>query len=62
MRFRCLSFLRERRVQYVIGWYSNFQYLEHQSEGMTKSDLHELRKIDGLTSWGYNWYFAKVAY
>ena len=62
LRFRCLSFLRERRVQYVIGWYSNFQYLEHQSEGMTKSDLHDLRKIDGLTSWGYNWYFAKVAY
>ncbi len=60
--FRMMEYLRERRVQYVVGWYSNFQYLEHQSGGLGRGDLGGLKKVGGFTSWGYDWYVAKVSY
>jgi hypothetical protein len=62
VRFKSMSYLRERHVQYVVGWYSNFQYLEHQSEGISRRDLSVLKKIEGFQSWGYDWYLAKVGY
>lgn len=62
LHFRCLNYLRERAARYVVGWYSNFQYLEHQSEGMTPRDLSVPKRIEGFQSWGYDWYFAKVQY
>jgi hypothetical protein len=60
--FRMMEYLRERNVQYVIGWYSNFQYLEHQSGGLGRDDLGGMKKVGGFTSWGYDWYVAKVNY
>ena len=62
LHFRSLGYLRERRVQYVVGWYSNFQYLEHQSEGGRLEGLGPITKIEGIQSWGYDWYLARVIY
>jgi len=58
--FRALQYLRAHGTRYVVGWYSNFQYLEHQSAGMEPHDLGPLRPITGFRTWGDDWYFAEV--
>ncbi len=62
LHFKTMAYLRERRVQFVVGWYSNFQYLEHQSETGRLEGLGPPTKIEGIQSWGYDWYVAKVLY
>jgi len=60
--FRAMEYLRRRKAHYVVGWYSNFQYLEHQSAGIERLDLGPLRPIEGFRTLGYEWFFAEVRY
>jgi hypothetical protein len=54
-----LQYIRDRRVQYVIGWKENYDFLLNRSTGLRKEDL-AMKVIDGVKAWGHSWYLWEV--
>ncbi|MBM2845218.1 MAG: hypothetical protein HW407_530 [Bacteroidetes bacterium] len=50
-----------RRVNVVIGWPMNIQFIVDHSAGYKEGDLILIKRIEEFRSWGFGWYVLKVA-
>lgn len=57
---RVMDYIRRSKIEYVVGWRNNLDFLERHSAGFTDHDWEWIRKIEGVRSWGEDWYLAKV--
>src|SRR5262249_41593103 len=59
---RNMDYIREQKVQYVLGWESNLGFIANHSMGFREEDLPVVQQITEFESWGYPWYVARVTY
>lgn len=59
---RNIEYIKENRIEYIIGQEINIKYIEHESENFQPNDLIPMGKIEGFTSWGNPWYLYHVNY
>lgn len=59
---RNIEYIKENRIEYIIGWKINMQFIENESENFQPNDLIPMGKIEGFTSWGHLWYLYHVNY
>ena len=57
---RNIEYIKENRIEYIIGWKINMQFIENESENFQPNDLIPMGKIEGFTSWGHLWYLYRV--
>ncbi|MEE9554689.1 MAG: hypothetical protein V3W18_10370 [candidate division Zixibacteria bacterium] len=59
---RNIEYIRENRIEYVLGWDFNIKFIEKESANYKPDDLTLEEKIEGFTSWKYRWYLYRVNY
>jgi hypothetical protein len=59
---RGMDFMRQRKVQFVLGWKINVSFLTQQSEFNDPDDLTIVGEISGFKTWGRSWYLYRVKY
>jgi len=59
---RAMDFIRQRKVQFVLGWEINIRFLIQQSETYDPEDMTVVKEIEGFRSWRRKWYLLRVNY
>lgn len=59
---RLMDYIRENRIEYLLSWDINYEFLKLKSQNFRESDLKFLYRTDGLKSWDYEWNVYKVNY
>jgi hypothetical protein len=59
---RVTEYIKGQRIQYVLGWVVNFDFLSRQSTNYRESDFALVGKIPRYTSWDQEWYITMVNY
>jgi hypothetical protein len=57
---RNMEYIKENKVDYVVGWDLNIDFIKQNSKNFKESDLLFVKKIEGFQSWGRDWYLYKV--
>ncbi|MCI0472807.1 MAG: hypothetical protein L0Y76_04405 [Ignavibacteria bacterium] len=59
---RLIDYIKENKLEYVLLWNINHEFIKAKSANFLESDLTHLRSIEGIKSWGYEWDLYKVNY
>ncbi len=59
---RNMEYIKETKVDHIIGWQSNFTLIQNQSSNFQNSDLTFRGRIGEFRTWGFVWLLAKVNY
>lgn len=59
---RLIDYIKENKLEYVLLWNINREFIKAKSANFRESDLTHLRNIQGIKSWGYDWDLYKVNY
>ena len=59
---RLLDYVREMKIEYIIGWDANIDFLIRESAGLKKEDLTKEFTITGFKTWDREWSVYKVKY
>jgi hypothetical protein len=59
---RLIEYIKENKMDYVLSWNINHDFIKSKSSDFKESDLTRLRRIEGIKSWGYEWDLYKVNY
>ncbi|MCU0372131.1 MAG: hypothetical protein MUE56_02660, partial [Ignavibacteria bacterium] len=59
---RLIDYIKENKLEYVLLWNINHEFVKAKSDNYRESDLTHLRRIEGIKSWGYEWDLYKVNY
>ena len=57
-----MDYVREMKIEYIIGWDANIDFLIRESEGFDKTDLTKEFTIAGFKTWEREWSVYKVNY
>lgn len=58
---RLLQYIQTARVQWVLGWGINLEYIGHRSAVWDPRVVVDPQPVPGVESWGNRWYVARVA-
>jgi hypothetical protein len=59
---RLMDYVREMKIDYIIGWDANIDFLIRESAGFKKEDLTKEFTITGFKTWEREWSVYKVSY
>lgn len=59
---RNIEYIRENRIEYILGWKINIKFIDKESADYKPDDLIFVEKIDEFTSWKFTWYLYQVNY
>jgi len=59
---RLMDYVRKMKIEYIIGWDANIDFLIRESEGFDKTDLTKEFTIAGFKTWEREWSVYKVNY
>ena len=57
-----MNYIRSKKIEYFIDWDINYEFVARNSSEFKESDLQLVKAVDGLKTWGYDWYVYKVKY
>jgi hypothetical protein len=57
-----IDYIKDKKIEYVIGWESNIKYIKLVSDKYKESDFIHLESIDDFKTWGSTWHLYKVNY
>jgi hypothetical protein len=57
---RNIEYIRSEKIEYVIGWKDNIDFIRRESINFKPDDLILIGPIKGFTSWWTEWYLYKV--
>ncbi len=60
MAHRGIDYVLEERLDYVIGWEMNIDFLRYYSSRPVDDALEPLGRIPGFRSWNYDWFLYRV--
>lgn len=58
---RLLQYIQTARVQWVLGWGINLEYIGHRTAAWDPRVVVDPQPVPGVESWGNRWYVARVA-
>jgi hypothetical protein len=58
---RLLQYIQSTRVQWVLGWGINLEYIGHRSAVWEPRVIVDPQPVPGIESWGNRWYVVRVA-
>ncbi len=58
----CIKYIKKSKIEYLIGWRSNIEFIIKQSADIKQSDLIMIGEIPGFKSWGTEWHLWKINY
>ncbi|HEY3402397.1 MAG TPA: hypothetical protein VGK59_03360 [Ohtaekwangia sp.] len=58
---RNMEYIRKRKIEYVVGWYNNIDFIKLRTQNFKESDLQLVKKIESFQSWQHHWYVYTVA-
>jgi hypothetical protein len=61
-QIRLIDYIKENKLEYVLLWNINYEFIIAKSGNFRESDLTHLSRIEGIKSWGYEWDLYKVNY
>lgn len=59
---KLMDYVREMKIEYIIGWDANIDFLIRESEGFDKEDLTREFTITSFKTWDREWSVYKVNY
>ena len=59
---RLMDYIKENKVEYLLSWNINYEFIKAKSADFKESDLEYLYKIRDIKSWDYEWDIYKVNY
>ncbi|HEY3252210.1 MAG TPA: hypothetical protein VGK25_13960 [Ignavibacteria bacterium] len=59
---RNFEYIREQKIEYIVGWNSSFQLLLDRSANLQEGDLIRMGKIPEIKTNNFEWFLAKVKY
>lgn len=59
---RNMEYIRSVRIEYVVGWPVNIQFIVAHSANFRKGDLVLVGRLEEFRSWESDWYLLKVRY
>jgi hypothetical protein len=59
---RNIEYIRQMKIEYIIGWQENIDFIRRESASFKPDDLEYIRSIVGFKSWWDDWYLYRVNY
>jgi hypothetical protein len=59
---RATEYIKSQKIDYVLGWVINFDFLSNYSTNYQKSDFALVGIIPGYKSWDKEWFVTLVNY
>jgi hypothetical protein len=57
-----IEYIKSRKIEYFIDWNINYEFLVRNSKNFKADDIVQVKKIEGLKSWDYEWFLYKINY
>ncbi len=57
-----IEYVRSMKIEYIIGWEINNEYLIRESENFSRNNLTEIADVKDFETWDRKWFVYKVNY